>query len=207
MDSEEVKNEVAAEEWLTPSGIGGEYMRHEQAMLKAAKVPVHKAFAIAPGYNVGMLQKLADNYRPKKIVVIEHGENGFEVRRLADSADVKLFYASLNPQPISKTYGSAEEVQRTEVLRIIKDFFQSTEDTILKYDKKGVEAKRMSCITASYIQRRLAGTAAFKGSTDTLKEIYVKLEEEGFIKKLSKEETEEFFNSSANFYRVVVSML
>lgn len=207
MNQDEVKTEAANEEWLAPSDIGGEYMRHEQAMLKAAKVPVHKAFAIAPGFNVGMLQKLADNYKPKKIVVIEHGENGFEVRRLADSADVKLFYASLQPQPIAKTYGSAEDTQRNEVLRIVKDFFESNEDAISKYDAKGVEAKRMSCITASYIQRRLAGTAAFKGSTNGLKEIYVKLEEEGFIKKLSKEETEEFFNSTANFYRVAVAML
>jgi hypothetical protein len=207
MDNDEVKNEASAEEWLAPSGIGGEYMRHEQAVLKAAKVPVHKAFAIAPGFNVGMLQKLADNYKPKKIVVIEHGENGFEVRRLADSADVKLFYASLNPQPIAQTYGSAEDTQRNEVLRIIKDFFQSTEDSISKYDAKGVEAKRMSCVTASYIQRRLAGTAAFKGSTNSLKEIYAKLEQDGLIKKLSKEETEEFFNSTANFYRVVIEML
>ena len=208
MDNDEVKNEAAAaEEWLEPSGIGAEYMRHEQAMSKAAKVPVHKAFAIAPGYNVGMLQRLADNYKPKKIVVIEHAESGFEVRRLADSADVKLFYASLNPQPIAKTYSSIKDTQRGEVLRIIKDFFQSTEDAISKYDAKAVEAKRMSCITASYIQRRLAATAAFKGSTNSLREIYTKLEEEGFIKKLSKDETEEFFNSTANFYRVVVAML
>lgn len=207
MDNEEVKIEATAEEWLPPSGVGGEYMRHEQAMLKAAKVPIHKAFAIAPGLNVGMLQKLADNYKPKKIVVIEHGENGFEVRRLADSADVKLFYASLNPQPIVETYGSIEETQRNEVIRIVKDFFQSTEDSISKYDAKGVEAKRMSCITASYIQRRLGPTAAFKGNPNSLKEIYAKLEQDGLIKKLSKEESEEFFNSTANFYRVAVEML
>lgn len=207
MDNEEVKSEVAAEEWLPLSGIGGEYMRHEQAMLKSAKVPVHKAFAIAPGFNVGMLQKLADNYKPKKIVVIEHGESGFEVRRLADSADVKLFYASLNPQPIAKTYGSTEDTQRNEVLRIVKDFFQSTDDAISKYDAKGVEAKRMSCITATYIQRRLCSTAAFKGDSNGLKNAYSKLEQDGLIKKLSKEETEEFFNSTANFYRVVVEML
>jgi hypothetical protein len=194
--------EPVVEEWLPPSDVGNEYMQHEQAMLKAAKVPVHKAFALAPGFNVGMLQKLADNYKPKKIVVIEHGENGFEVRRLADSADVKLFYALLNPKAAIKNYDSTEDVQQSEVLRIIKDYFEAKEDVIAKYDAKGAEARRMSCITATYIQRRLASTAAFKGNTSVFKEIYAKLEADGIIKKLSSEESEEFFNSTAVFYRI-----
>ena len=84
---DEAKNENVSE-WLEPSPVGDEFMRHSAAMEPAARVPVHKAFAIAPGFNVGMLRKMAEIYKPKRIVVIDHEENGFEVRRLNNDDDV-----------------------------------------------------------------------------------------------------------------------
>ena len=94
----EVKDESAKPAdvvWLEPSPVGGEFMRHAQAMEPASRVPVYKAFAIAPGFNVGMLRKMAEAYKPKRIVVIDHNENGCEVRRLGNNDDVSLFYASI----------------------------------------------------------------------------------------------------------------
>ena len=94
----EVKDESAKPAdvvWLEPSPVGGEFMRHAQAMEPASRVPVYKAFAIAPGFNVGMLRKMAEAYKPKRIVVIDHEQSGFEVRRLGNNDDVSLFYASI----------------------------------------------------------------------------------------------------------------
>ena len=51
----EVKDEAAKPAdvvWLEPSPVGGEFMRHAQAMEPASRVPIYKAFAIAPGFNV-----------------------------------------------------------------------------------------------------------------------------------------------------------
>ena len=107
---DEAKNEPASE-WLEPSPVGSEFMRHSLAMEPAARVPVHKAFAIAPGFNVGMLRKMAEAFKPKRIVVIDHKGNGFEVRRLGNNADVSLFYASLNPQKLSSLVEEVEPIE------------------------------------------------------------------------------------------------
>ena len=122
---DEAKNE-AASEWLEPSPVGSEFMAHEAAMEPAARVPVHKAFAIAPGFNVGMLRKMAEAFKPKRIVVIDHEQSGFEVRRLGNNADVSLFYASLDPQKLSSLVEEVEpiEEQKAYVKNIIADFLK-----------------------------------------------------------------------------------
>ena len=88
---DETKNE-AASEWLEPSPVGDEFMNHARAMEPASRVPAYKAFAIAPGFNVGMLRKMAEAYKPKRIVVIDHGEPGFEVRRLGAIIPASLYH-------------------------------------------------------------------------------------------------------------------
>ncbi len=210
-DETELKTEEApkpTETWLEPSGIGGEYMRHESALLPAARVPVHKAFAIGPEYNVGMLRRMAEAYKPKKIVVIDHGENGIEVRRLGDNADVRLFYASLNPTKLSEAFETKDEARicLDAVRNVLSQYFALSDGELSKYDTKAVAAQSKGCISYAYLQRRLAPTAAFKnglqGATDALKTTLEALEGEGLVRKLSKEETQELFESSAVFYRI-----
>lgn len=205
---DEAKTELASE-WLEPSPVGSEFMRHSLAMEPAARVPVHKAFAIAPGFNVGMLRKMAESYKPKRIVVIDHGEAGFEVRRLGNNADVSLFYASLNPNAVQKVLdkgASIEEGQFSNLKRTIAEFMEMEEAQITKYDAQGVKLREAGCIGYAYIQRKCASMAAFRkdeeGSTAGIKKALSQLESEGFLRKLTAEEAEELFATNATVYRI-----
>jgi hypothetical protein len=199
----EQENEVEMQ-WLDPSPVGSEYTKHEQAMRLCRSVPVDKAFALAPGFNVGMLRRIAEGYKPKKIVVIEHGEAGFEVRRLGDNADTKLFYESIVPASVIE--GKQSKNKKEEICRILRSMFEATNEQLLKYDQQALPARNAGCISYTYINRRTAALAAFKndaqGSTDAIKATLDEMENEGFVRKLSEDESKELFGSSAVFYRV-----
>ena len=204
---DEAKNE-AASEWLEPSPVGSEFMRHSAAMEPAARVPVHKAFAIAPGFNVGMLRKMAESYKPKRIVVIDHEENGFEVRRLGNNADVSLFYASLNPQKLLslvEVVNSIEE-QKSNLKRIVCDFLEAEEAQIIKYDAQGATLRKAACIGYAYIQRRAVGIAVFRkseeGASKAIHSVLSQLEADGLLHKLGSEEANELFGTNATIYRI-----
>ena len=208
----EVSNKATAEavsEWLELSPVGSEFMRHEAAMEPAARVPVHKAFAIAPGFNVGMLRKMAEAFKPKRIVVIDHKDNGFEVRRLGNNADVSLFYASLNPNAVQKVLdkgASIEEGQFSNLKRTIAEFMEMEEAQITKYDAQGVKLREAGCIGYAYIQRKCASMAAFRkdeeGSTAGIKKALSQLESDGYLRKLTEEEANELFGTNATVYRI-----
>ncbi len=191
--------------WLEPSPVGGEFMRHAQAMEPASRVPVYKAFPIAPGFNVGMLRKMAESYKPKRIVVIDHGEEGYEVRRLGNNDDVSLFYASLEPNKIKPLLSNDEE-QVSHTKRTIVEFFEMEEAQVIKYDAQGAKLREAGCIGYAYVQRRLANVATFKkdaeGSTAGIKKALSQLESDGYLRKLTEEEANELFGTNATVYRV-----
>lgn len=198
------KNEPASE-WLEPSPVGSEFMRHSLAMEPAARVPVHKAFAIAPGFNVGMLRKMAESYKPKRIVVIDHEESGFEVRRLGNNDDVSLFYASLNSK-VGFENPSLNDEQKSHLKRIVCEFLELEEAQITKYDAQGVALRKADCVGYAYLQRRVVGIAAFRkseeGASKAIHCALSQLEAEGFLRKLSEEETNELFGTGAAVYRI-----
>ena len=204
-EANEQNNEAPKQEWLEPSNVGGEYMRHSQAMEPASRVPVYKAFGIAPGYNVGMLRKMAESYKPKRIVVINHAENGFEVRRLANNDDVSLFYSSLGAKGV-EDLPTEESEKRAKVVEAIKGFLCSTDEQISKYDVKAVELRKGGCIGNTYINRKLSAVSVFRrdprGPAEALKEVFLELESEGLLRRLDKEESFELFETSAIVYRI-----
>lgn len=199
---DEAKNE-AASEWLQPSPVGDEFMRHSAAMEPAARVPVYKAFAIAPGFNVGMLRKMAEAYKPKRIVVIDHEQSGFEVRRLGNSDDVSLFYASLNKET-SNAFASNEQAEY--IKKVLVEFLTMEEDQVIKYDAQGAKLREAGCIGYAFLQRKCASVAAFRkdaeGSTAGIKKVLSQFEAEGLLRKLSDEEANELFATSATIYRI-----
>lgn len=209
---EEQNNEApkaSEHQWLEPSEIGGEYMRHEVAMEPASRVPVYKAFAIGPGFNVGMLRELAQTFKPKRIVVIEHGEAGFEVRRLANNADVSLFYTSLDPkktEQLPKNIPSLAVEQFAHLKRIVSEFLKADDAELVKYDAKGPQARAVGCIGYAYIQRRAVNIAAFRknkeGATAAIHDGLLAMEAECFLRKLSDAESQELIKSSAVVYRI-----
>lgn len=209
-DQHEDRNDEALKapesQWLEPSHVGGEYMRHEVAMEPASRVPVHKAFAIGPGFNVGMLRKMAENFKPKRIVVIEHGEAGYEVRRLGNNADVSLFYASLEPAKLAVITATEDKQQAELISKVVREFMANTVEEISKYDPRAVELRSAGCVSYSYLQRRLAPVALFRrdarGSSEALKAVLSAMEADGMLRRLEKEEAFELFNTSAVIYRI-----
>ena len=207
IEETESKDETAkpAEQWLEPSPVGSEFMRHEAAMEPASRVPVYKAFAIAPGFNVGMLRKMAESYKPKRIVVIDHNENGFEVRRLGNNDDVSLFYASIEPNK-AKALLSNDEEQISQMKRIIVEFFDMEEAQVIRYDAQGAKLREAGCIGYAFLQRKCASISAFRkdeeGSTAGIKKALSQMEAEGLLRKLTSEEANELFNTNATIYRI-----
>ena len=199
----EVQNEP---QWLEPSGIGGEYMRHEAAMEPGNRVPIYKAFGIAPGYNVGMLRELAETFKPKRIVVIDHKDNGFEVRRLGNNADVSLFYASLEPAKLEAITATPDKKQSDIVLKTIREFLTNSVEDISKYDPRAVDLREAGCISYAFAQRRLAPVALFRrdarGASEALKAVFSAMESEGLLRRLDKAEASELFNTTAAVYRI-----
>ena len=194
---DEAKNEPASE-WLEPSPVGGEFMRHSQAMEPASRVPVYKAFAIAPGFNVGMLRKMAEAYKPKRIVVIDHEENGFEVRRLGNNDDVSLFYASIE----QNEEGLLESLQK-----IIDEYKNATFKEIEGYKAVSEEMKRDAVISYSYLHKRLSKIATIKnaveGSTEKIKQSVELAKEKGLLSELLPSLCKEAYKSSARLFKLV----
>ena len=197
----ETKDETKPEavcEWLEPSPVGNEFMRHSLAMEPAARVPVHKAFAIAPGFNVGMLRKMAESYKPKRIVVIDHEENGFEVRRLGNNDDVSLFYASIE----QNEEGALESLQK-----IIDEYKNATFKEIEGYKVVSEEMKRDAVISYSYLHKRLSKIATIKnaveGSTEKIKQSVELAKENGLLSELPPNICKEAYKSSARLFKIV----
>lgn len=198
--SEERENEY---QWLEPSNMGETFTIHAEAMRLCAQVPVGKAFAVAPGLNVGILRKIAESYKPKKIVVIDHKENGFEVRRLDNNDDITLFYKLLEKPKIHKEEFSVEHAQKLAVMKAIRAFLESADDEIAKYDAKSPEAKRINCITKAYIQRKVSALACFRAEgANLITNAISVLEDDGILQKLSKVEAQEFLNCKGIVYRI-----
>ena len=200
----EVKDEAAKPAdvvWLEPSPAGGEFMRHAQAMEPASRVPVYKAFAIAPGFNVGMLRKMAESYKPKRIVVIDHGENGCEVRRLGNNDDVSLFYASIQQNE------EVEENALESLQSIIDEYKNATFKQIEGYKAVNEEMKRDAVVSYSYLHKRLSKISTIKnapeGSTEKIKQLVEQAKEIGLLSELPPNVCKEGYKSSARLFKMI----
>lgn len=196
----EVKDEAAKPAdvvWLEPSPVGGEFMRHAQAMEPASRVPVYKAFAIAPGFNVGMLRKMAENYKPKRIVVIDHGENGCEVRRLGNNDDVSLFYASIQQN---------EENGYNLLQKVIEEYKEFDFKQVESYKAVSEEMKRDYVISYSYLHKRLSKMSAIKnaieGTTEKIKQLIEEAKTNGVLSELPPNLCKEAYETTARLFKI-----
>ena len=193
---DETKNE-AASEWLEPSPVGGEFMNHARAMEPASRVPTYKAFAIAPGFNVGMLRKMAEAYKPKRIVVIDHEQSGFEVRRLGNNDDVSLFYASIRQN---------EENGYNLLQKVIDEYKEFDFKQVESYKAVSEEMKRDGVISYSYLHKRLSKMSAIKnaieGTTEKIKQLVEEAKTNGILSELPPNLCKEAYKSSARLFKI-----
>lgn len=194
---DETKNE-AASEWLEPSPVGDEFMNHARAMEPASRVPTYKAFAIAPGFNVGMLRKMAEAYKPKRIVVIDHEKSGFEVRRLGNNDDVSLFYASIRQN---------EENGYNLLQKVIDEYKEFDFKQVECYKAVSEEMKCDGVISYSYLHKRLskmsANKNAIEGTTEKIKQLVEEAKTNGILSELPPNLCKEAYKSSARLFKML----
>ena len=201
----EVKDESAKPAdvvWLEPSPVGSEFIRHAQAMEPASRVPVYKAFAIAPGFNVGMLRKMAENYKPKRIVVIDHGENGCEVRRLGNNDDVSLFYASIQQNE------EVEESALESLQSILDEYKNLTFEEAARYKASiSKQMKNDNVVSYSFIHKRLSKLSVARNSKDgetaCVKRAIEEAKANGVLSELLPNLCKEAYETSAKIFKVL----
>ena len=201
----EVKDEAKTEpacEWLEPSPVGSEFMRHSLAMEPASRVPVHKAFAIAPGFNVGMLRKMAESYKPKRIVVIDHGENGYEVRRLGNNDDVSLFYASIQQNE------EVEESALESLQSILDEYKNLTFEEAARYKASiSKQMKNDNVVSYSFIHKRLSKLSVARNSKDgetaCEKRAIEEAKANGVLSEIPPNLCKEAYETSAKIFKVL----
>lgn len=201
----EVKDESAKPAdvvWLEPSPVGGEFIRHAQAMEPASRVPIYKAFAIAPGFNVGMLRKMAEKYKPKRIVVIDHGENGYEVRRLGNNDDVSLFYASIQQNE------EVEESALESLQSILDEYKNLTFEEAARYKASiSKQMKNDNVVSYSFIHKRLSKLSVARNSKDgetaCVKRAIEEAKANGVLSELPPNLCKEAYETSATIFKVL----
>ena len=200
----EVKEEAAKPAdvvWLEPSPVGGEFMRHAQAMEPASRVPVYKAFAIAPGFNVGMLRKMAEAYKPKRIVVIDHNENGCEVRRLGNNDDVSLFYASIQQNE------EVEESALESLQSIIDEYLNFSFEEVSRYKASiSEQMKNNKVVSYSFIHKRLSKLSIARNSKDgetaCVKRAIEEAKANGILSELPPNLCKEAYETTARLFKI-----
>ena len=200
----EVKDETAKPgdvAWLEPSPVGGEFMRHAQAMEPASRVPVYKAFAIAPGFNVGMLRKMAESYKPKRIVVIDHNENGFEVRRLGNNDDISLFYSSIQQNEV------IEESALESLQSILDEYLNFSFEEVSRYKASiSEQMKNDKVVSYSFIHKRLSKLSIARNSKDgetaCVKRAIEEAKASGVLSELPPNLCKEAYETTARLFKI-----
>ncbi len=204
----ETENEF---EYVEPSNIGEYYLKHVEAMKPTESQPEGKSFAIpSDGYSLSLLRDLADaaNVGKKAIVVVEWPEV-FEVQRLPDGSNTKLFYRySTGNKRGNRVELSECEESIEEIKRILNEYIEDNFEECLKYDKNiNAEAKAEKIVSYAYVQRRCLGLAAFRkapeGAAKRFKSAIEELVESGYLKAVPKTVAAGTFETNGKLYQIV----
>ena len=213
-DNDETTAELPQSEFIDPSPIGDELMRHYAALEPCERIPVAKSFTLpmaeykAP-LLMGLLKQLSKLNRV--LVLIEHAELGlFEIRRLPNGYDAGFFYRTINaPTDTPSNVGNYEETElREKLLEAFEKGLLSSTDETATYDPSfSLQMKNENVVTYSYLHRKLANVAAFRkangGATAALKKTLDTLCDEGIIERVPPSYAEKAFQVTAKVYRLM----
>ena len=206
--------ELPQSEFIDPSPVGDELMRHYAALEPCERIPVAKSFTLpmaeykAP-LLMGLLKQISKLNRV--LVLIEHTELGlFEIRRLPNGYDAGFFYRTINaPADAPDNVGNYEETElREKLLETIADALVTSNEDGQKYDANfSLQMKNENVVTYAYLHRKLANVAAFRkskgGATATLKKTLDTLCDEGIIEHVPPAYVFSAFQVTAKVYRLM----
>lgn len=195
-------------EYLPPSNVGAFYAKHVAAMAPCKDQPQGTSFAIPlEGFNCQCLRDIAETYNVGKLayVVIEHS-TGYEVQRLEDGSNTKLFYRYLINEGSKAVHVSTP----IEVLLLTVEAYGKADsfEAFAKYDANLTHAmKQDNVFPYALMQRKLASNSALKnsrvGATEALKKAFDELVEYGYISDVPTEEAKAKYQTNAKLYRIV----
>ena len=212
-DNDETPAEVTQGEFIDPSPVGDELMRHYAALEPCERIPVAKSYTLpmaeykAP-LLMGLLKQISKLNRV--LVLIEHVELGlFEIRRLPNGYDAGFFYRTINaPADTSDNVGIDEQELREKLLETITDALVTSDEDGQKYDANfSMKMKNENVVTYAYLHRKLANVAAFRkakgGATAALKKTLDTLCDEGIIERVPPAYVFSAFQVTAKVYRLM----
>ena len=213
-DNDETPAELPQSEFIDPSPVGEELMRHYAALEPCERIPVAKSYTLpmaeykAP-LLMGLLKQISKLNRV--LVLIEHAELGlFEIRRLPNGYDAGFFYHTLKASAdTSDNVGNYEEAElREKLLDALKASFVLSGDETKSYDRNfSLQMKNENVVTYTYLHRKLANVAAFRkakgGATEALKNALDTLCDEGIIERVPPAYAEKAFQVTAKVYRLM----
>lgn len=213
-DNDETPAEVTQGEFIDPSPVGDELMRHYAALEPCERIPVAKSYTLpmaeykAP-LLMGLLKQISKLNRV--LVLIGHAELGlFEIRRLPNGYDAGFFYHTIAaPADAPDNVGNYEETElREKLLEAFKKSLLSSNDETKAYDRNfSLQMKNEKVVTYAYLHRKLANVAAFRkakgGATEALKKTLDTLCDEGVVERVPPAYAEKAFQVTAKVYRLM----
>lgn len=192
----ETKNDLF--EYMQPSEVANDYLKHVNALKPAEKMPVDSAFSLSKeALKKPLLLDLIDanvNVRKKAVVLIEHDEV-FEIRRLPDKCNTKLFYRYLKGD--DKKDSKQDSIDTIE--KVCSDYLKLDISKVLKYDSNITpELKDSGVISHVYIQRRVSSMAVFRKAEEGCKERIIL----SIAKLIDKEFLATYALSKGIFYQI-----
>ena len=213
-DNDETTAELPQSEFIDPSPVGDELMRHYAALEPCERIPVAKSFTLPMAeYKspllMGLLKQISKLNRV--LVLIEHAELGlFEIRRLPNGYDAGFFYRTISaPADTLSNVGNHEEAElREKFLEAFKNALLASNDETKSYDPSlSLQMKNEKVVTHTYLHRKLTNIAAFRkakgGATAALKNALDTLCDEGIIERVPPAYAEKAFQVTAKVYRLM----
>ena len=197
-------------EILEPSDLSCFYKKHVEFYEWLEKLDMLKSVALLKqDFSFSMLKDFVELFNDKNktsIVVIEH-VNCFEVQRLSDGTPINFYYKYANAVNKKESEKNESEKTEIEVLRILKEFLNESNQLTEKYDNDfNAVMKTMRIVKRSYITRRLSGVTIFKNHTLGAKEAFnvtlKSLCEKGYLKVLNREHINKTFKCTSVCFEI-----
>jgi len=195
-------------EYREPSQTASIYQKHIAAMKPGEDLPVGKSFAIPlEDYSFGFLKDIAETMNVNdRCIVVVYWPASFEVQRLPDGSNSKLFYkhCKLNLD----TFDNSIEKTKEKLAQYIKLAF---EDCLTVYPSLKKEAKRLNIISYTHLQRSLGPLASFRkakeGPKERLHRVIEQLEKDDVLRMIPENKALDCYQTRAKLYQIDKSKL
>ncbi len=194
---------------MEPSSAAEFFLKPMKALERCTDLECGKSFGIAAkGHSLLLLRDIAaDSYSvgKKAFVVINHGTNGYEVQRLPDGCNVKLFYKHLQSSVETEKKNIIEiDSATSEIKKKCTEYMEFGIEHAHKYDNTiSKEMKSSNIVSYAYIQRRISAMAVIrKNGANAITLAIATLVERKELIEIPADVASSRFNKKAKLYQI-----